>query len=178
MPPSQSATERKAASLGLLLRTYLLYIILLLGGGGSLSVASAQHPKIKRLVEQAGLKYSLDNNKNFKISFGTGNGRSHTVLVMSSMEEIGTEPVAYFTSIAYTGSEISDETMVKLLMDSRSRKVGNWEITTIENSIYVLFSYKTPLSGLSPSLFRCICEGIASVADNMENDINNGKDSY
>ncbi|MDW8417374.1 MAG: hypothetical protein RML92_07500 [Bacteroidia bacterium] len=144
---------------------------LLLTGVAALGTISAQNPKIKRIIDQVGLKYIVDKDGDFKMTFDVGEGRTQLVFVMSSVEEIGGQSIVQIWSPAYKQAEISKETLAKLAVDGRQRKVGGWELTTASNQVFAVFKVKIPLSALTPDFMRSVCAGVASAADQMERDI-------
>lgn len=157
------------------MRTYSYLQSILVVGVLAVSGASAQNPKLKALLDKAGLKYSVKNG-NFQILFETENGRSQVVILAGSMEELHGESIAYFFSPGFKGAEIGDQDMVKMLADSQTRKVGHWELTVNDNSIFAIYAVKVPFSCLTPKLTRSICAATAAVADEMEKALLNTDD--
>lgn len=151
----------------LLMRTYSYLQSLLVVGALAISSASAQNSKLKSLLDKAGLKYTVKNG-NFHLTFETEDSRTQVVVLVGSMEELHGEPIAYFFSPGFKGTEIDDQAMARMLADAHSRKVGNWELTVNNNEIIGIFAVKVPLSSLTPTLTRSICIGTATVADEME----------
>ncbi|MCX7606533.1 MAG: hypothetical protein N2170_04610 [Bacteroidia bacterium] len=158
---------------------YILTCIrhLLLTGVATLGMISAQNPQIRRILDQASIKYTVDKDGDFKMTFDVGDGRTQLVFVMSSVEEIGGQSIVQIWSPAYRGPEISKETLAKLAVDGRQRKVGGWEVTTASDQIFAVFKAKIPLSALTPDFMRSVCAGVAGVADQMEKD-SMGSDNF
>lgn len=153
----------------------ILGVVLLIGGG---LFAQSPNPKIKRILDQAQLKYQVDKDGDFKMTFGLENERSQLVYVMSGTEEFSGEPIVEIWSPAYKGAEISQETLVQLAVDGQKRKIGGWQLTTGSETIYAVFKAKVPLAALTPEFMRAVCGGVASVADEMEQAVMHGSDDF
>lgn len=128
----------------------------------------AQNPQIKRILDQAKLKYAVDKDGDFKMTFDVGEGRSQLVFVMSKMEKLGDEPIVEIWSPAYKSTDISRETLLLVAADGTRRKVGGWEVHAAGDYIYAVFKAKVPLSSLTPTFVQAVCAGVASVADEVE----------
>ncbi|MCX7606534.1 MAG: hypothetical protein N2170_04615 [Bacteroidia bacterium] len=157
----------------------LIYLrIPLIAGLVGVGTLFAQNAKIKKMLDQAGLKYTVDSDGDFKLTFGVGNGRSQLLYIMSTMEEMGGQSIVEIWSPAYKQKEISDKVLVRLLSDSYRKKIGAWEVTSSGEYVYAVFKAKVPLSSLNPEFLRAVCEGIVSTADEIEKDIMNGSDDF
>lgn len=140
--------------------------------------AQSPNPKIKRILDQAQLKYQVDKDGDFKMTFGLENDRSQLVYVISRTEEFAGQPIVEIWSPAYKGSEISQETLVRLAVDGHKRKIGGWQLISGSDNIYAVFKAKVPLSSLTPEFMRAVCGGVASTADEMEREVMNGSDEF
>ncbi|MCS7189289.1 MAG: hypothetical protein RMJ66_05960 [Bacteroidia bacterium] len=159
---------------------HLLYFVYLIGlitvGKGFLS---AQNPKIKSLLDKAGLKYSVDSDGDFKLVFqDEDDKRSQLIFIMSAMETMGEEAIVEIWSPAYRRPEISSEVLLKLLQNSTNRKIGSWEVHKTSENLVAVFKAKIPLSSLTPAFLKAVCIGIATTADDMEEELSPGSDEF
>jgi hypothetical protein len=128
----------------------------------------AQNPQIKKVIEKAGLKYTVDKDGDFKLVFSVEEGRTQVVFISSATEEMGGETIVEIWSPAYKNSAITSETLALLLKDSGQKKIGAWEVISSDTQVFALFKAKVPMSALSPAFLQTVCEGVVTTADAME----------
>ncbi|GIV24229.1 MAG: hypothetical protein KatS3mg025_1888 [Bacteroidia bacterium] len=153
------------------MRTYTHIGVLFIVGALSLDRAYSQHQRLKSLLEETGLKYSLDNAKNFKLRFSLEESRSQEVIIINPTDQIQEEPIVHIFSVGFEGTEVPSDLMQKMLSENRSRKIGNWELMLVGNTIYGFFSIKAPLSALDANLLRILCQVAALTADEFEKEV-------
>lgn len=129
----------------------------------------AQNPQIKKVLEKAGLKYSVDKDGDFKLVFGLENDRSQIVFITSETEQMADQTIVELWSPGFQAADNEGAAIwTALLADSQRRKVGAWQAVVSEGRIIAVYKAKIPLSSLTPDFLKAVCVGVASVADEVE----------
>ena len=123
--------------------------------------------KIKTLVEQSGLKYSITEDGGFfKAVYQFADGRTQLVFIDTEPDTFaGTEYADFnIASPICLESELDPTKALKLLKAMADTKAGAVKI----QSGMVLVNYDLNPSGVSPSLFGALVNLIAKEADRLE----------
>jgi hypothetical protein len=143
-----------------------------------LSVLYGQNPQIKRVLDQAGLKYSVVNG-NFSLSYNIGNGRKQIVFIDSKTEAFGGQQIVPLWSVVFKGTSISKEQLALLLLFPYQKKIGGSEVAIEDDDIFGIYTIKVPMSGFTPTIASNLCSVIASIGDQMEESLMAGEpDKY
>ncbi|PSB55499.1 hypothetical protein C7B77_14855 [Chamaesiphon polymorphus CCALA 037] len=153
---------------------------ILLGSFYPSARAGETDARVKAALEQAGMKYEVTSDGDFKVIVTCPNDRTQVVLINSNTNKINgtTVELREVYALAYKSpgllsSEISD----KMMRQSHDKKIGSWEIIrTSSNNNLAIFNAKIDAKLDDNSLVKII-NSIGLVADNMEKELTN-KDEY
>jgi hypothetical protein len=105
---------------------------------GTLQPASAgtADPRIKAVLDKAGLKYEITADGDFKVFMRFDDTRTQLILINSSTERLNETnmEIREVYSVAYrTSGVIPAEVANQLMKDSQKRKLGAWEVISLKN---------------------------------------------
>lgn len=141
-------------------------------------VVHAQDARIKRVLDQSGLKYTISSNGNFTMTFNLSEGRSQLVVIKGNMEIFSEEPIVEIWTPVYKGKSMDNETLATLLITGFQKKIGGGEITMQDDTIYGLYVVKIPLSAFTAKYAQALCWSIAGVGDEVESKVMSGGDDF
>ena len=147
-------------------------------GFGCLAVphaANAEDLLVKRRLDQAGMKYEVDKDGDYKVTISFGREkRTQMVFVSGTTETLGGmtirrifSPAAIIATDGITGSRA-----LELLRESRTSKLGSWEIEGA--NLYLVV--KLP-DTLTTAQLQAVMMATASLADDMEIKLSGARDS-
>jgi len=70
-------------------------------------VLLAQNSQLRRILDISELKYTIDDDGDFRVIFNVGDGHTQAVFVMSKTENLRNEPIVEIWSIGYKSADIS-----------------------------------------------------------------------
>ena len=136
------------------------------------ALAGTPDPALKALLDKQKIKYEIDSDGDYKITFDLGNGRSQLVWVRSKTEAYGDLKVREIWSPGYKlDGELSAKIANRLLEHSHSMILGGWT----KQKTYVMFVVKI-LATATPQQVRDAAEAAADAADEMEQELTPGTD--
>lgn len=147
-------------------------------GLGSLALspaANAEDVLVKRRLDQAGMKYEVDKDGDYKVTISFGREkRTQMVFVSGSTEMLGGmtirrifSPAAIIATDGITGNKA-----LELLRESRTNKLGSWEIEGA--NLYLVV--KLP-DTLTTAQLQAVMMATASLADDMEIKLSGDRDT-
>jgi hypothetical protein len=147
-------------------------------GLGSLALspaANAEDVLVKRRLDQAGMKYEVDKDGDYKVTISFGREkRTQMVFVSGTTETLGGmtirrifSPAAIIATDGITGSKA-----LELLRESRTNKLGSWEIEGA--NLYLVV--KLP-DTLTTAQLQAVMMATASLADDMEIKLSGDRDT-
>jgi hypothetical protein len=144
------------------------------------SVAQTPQPdaRVKAALDAGGLKYEVDKDGDFKIVLDLGEGRTQVAFISSKTDKIqGLEIREIFSAAYIVEGALPGDVSNKLLLASRTRTIGAWEVMKTGNSQLVVFSTKIQ-SSISPVDLKTSIIYTMVSADKMEKELTNGKDTF
>jgi len=132
--------------------------------------ASAQDSRVRSALDNAGLKYTITDNGNFKIPFDMGNGRTQVVIVNSKTYEFGGAEIREIFSVAAivsSKSAFTHNNLFKLLELNETYKIGAWQIHGGESPYILQFAIRAG-ANTSSSILADLIKLAARTADDME----------
>jgi hypothetical protein len=132
--------------------------------------ASAQDSRVRSALDNAGLKYTITDNGNFKIPFDMGNGRTQVVIVNSKTYEFGGAEIREIFSVAAivsSKSAFTHNNLFKLLELNETYKIGAWQIHGGESPYILQFAIRAG-ANTSSSILADLIKLAAKTADDME----------
>ena len=134
--------------------------------------AGTPDPALKALLDKEKIKYEIDSDGDYKVTFDLGGGRSQLVWIRSSTETYGSLKVREVWSPGYKlNGELSAKIGNRLLEHSHSMILGGWT----KQKTYVMFVVKI-LASATPQQVRDAAEAAADAADDMEQELTPGTD--
>ena len=89
--------------------------------------------RVKRALEEEGLRYRIDEHWNFLLTFeGAEEDRTQVVIVKSGTERLGGSEIREVCSVAYTGKPLGKARLEELLEANARYIMGAWEISPVE----------------------------------------------
>ena len=137
------------------------------------AAAGEPDPAIKAQLESLDIKFDLDSDGDYKVTFDLGNGRSQLVWIRSATDNYGSLKVREIWSPGYKfeGGELPAKIANRLLEHSHGLILGGW--TKQKN--FAMLAVKIPVSA-TPQQLRDAAEAAADAADEIEKELTPGKD--
>lgn len=139
------------------------------------ALAHAQDASVKRRLEDRGVKYQVDTDGDFKITYNyKSEGRTQLVFVSGGTESVGGFLVREVFSPAGRLDQdgINGAKALGLLKESSNNKLGSWEIRG--DALY--FVIKLP-DGVNGGELESAMDIAAEIADNMEKELSGTRDA-
>jgi hypothetical protein len=139
------------------------------------ALAHAQDASVKRRLEDRGVKYQVDTDGDFKITYNyKSEGRTQLVFVSGGTESVGGFLVREIFSPAGRLDQdgINGAKALELLKESSNNKLGSWEIRG--DALY--FVIKLP-DGVNGGELESAMDIAAEIADNMEKELSGTRDA-
>jgi hypothetical protein len=138
--------------------------------------AGTADPRIKAVLDKAGMKYEITADGDFKVVMRFDDTRTQLILINSNTERLNETnmEIREIYSVAYRANgSISVEVANQLMKDSQKRKIGAWEIISLENgSSMAVFDAKVNADISSENLEKVI-RLVGIRADVMEKELTN-----
>ena len=130
---------------------------------------------LQKLLDKARLKYQVDDQGDFKVTYDLGNGRSQLAYVRSGSSDFGALKIREILSIGYAspGEKIPPDVANRLLEHNAQTKLGAWS----KQGRLAVFVSKIPADADAKKLADAI-ELTAVLADALEQELMPGKDDY
>ena len=128
---------------------------------------SKESGTIERLIKSADLKYTVDKDGDYRLTFNCGGGRDQGMWVYANTEKLDECEFVCLESLAYHGT-VTKQMALELLSDVY--KVGFWKVQKDEKDDgkhLIGFRASIP-KAISPVDFRSCCWAIAQAADALE----------
>jgi len=136
----------------------------------------ASDSRVKRALDEAGLKYTVDSDGDFKLIFDIENDRTQIVWVNSKTYKYGEFEIREVWSVAYASDSLFNSTVAnRLLKDNEDRKLGAWQTKRLNGKYAAVFAAKVAASMSSDQLASAI-RAVRSTADEIENELTSRDD--
>jgi hypothetical protein len=133
--------------------------------------------RVRQLLDQLKLKYSLTALKNYEVDFTLKDRRRQTVFVNSNTETFGRQELRQVTSTAFqVEGALPADTANRLLEDNDRRKLGAWRTVRDGGKTYVIYAVQIPAQ-TDPQTLEEAMDAARSTADAMEREVT-GKDEF
>lgn len=155
-----------------------LTLSLALGGLGQVGILP--DPRIQKTLDELAWKYKTDNDGDYSFIMETDNNRTQLLIVRSRTFSTGKlEQREIWSAGALVDGDVSLETARMLLSDNLQVKLGCW--CTIpqdeDKKRLVMYVARIPAE-CDKETFAEYCQGVAEVADALEQQLEPGKDQY
>lgn len=134
--------------------------------------------RVRRLLDELQLRYQIDEEGDFFVTFNIDDVRSQTVTVESQTREMGNLEVRGIWSMGFeSASPLDADTATALLIHNGDLNLGAWQlITNQDNSCMALFLCSIAAVTTAASL-RSVMHAVALAADEIEEKLT-GKDIF
>ncbi|MBE9176665.1 hypothetical protein IQ225_17585 [Synechocystis salina LEGE 06155] len=125
--------------------------------------------RVQKLLEILELKYSIDEDGDFKVSFKLDGDRSQLAFINSNTEKINDFEIREIWSVAHISEGFLDASIANyLLLANNNLKIGSWRLKEIgENSFAVTFCIQVSANS-DPESFLDALYMTLHIADEME----------
>jgi hypothetical protein len=135
---------------------------------------------VKKTLDKADLKYEIDDDGDFKLVIGLGEGRTQLVFVYSSVltyEGVTVRTIMSPLMVAETREELSADLLYQVLVENGENKIGSWEIIEApDGRRMVQYVVKVPTDLNADDLRSMI--GLAAVAADQVEKKTSTEDTY
>lgn len=137
------------------------------------ALAGDPDPAVKAQLDSLGVKYDVDSDGDYKVTFDLGKGRSQIVWIRSKTESYASLKVREIWSpgYKYSGTELPVKIANRLLEHSHGLILGGWT----KQKQFAMLAVKIPVSA-TPKQLRDAAEAAADAADEIEQELTPGKD--
>jgi hypothetical protein len=132
-------------------------------------------PRVRKILDERKIKYTVDSDGDFKVVFELDEGRSQVAFIASATETYRNLEIREIVSPAYQSEtdELPGPVANKLLADSADKKLGGWQ----KRGKYGLFVTKISAKANNESLWSALKATIES-ADAMEEQLTGNRDEF
>ena len=124
--------------------------------------------RVQRALDSAELKYSIDSDGDFKVSWGLGDDRSHLTFVNSNTMTLGEFELREIWAVGFTTDEVSDHQMRRLLELNSQYKIGSWSIKKMRSGKTWAIFTATVAANCSGATLKKVTGVVAASADEVE----------
>jgi len=125
--------------------------------------------RVKKMLDALELKYSIDQDGDFKIIIEFEDGRSQVAYINSETQTIGDFEIREIWSVAYISEGYLDiDTANTLLMKNFEMKIGSWRLIPAGNNTFLVAYCVQIAANCDPNAFSHTLGIVLQVADDME----------
>ena len=135
-------------------------------------------PRVRRILEQADLKFDVDDDGDFKLGNRMDDNRTQMAWINSNTSRFVELEIRNVWSIGYISKEpLNLEVTTKLLEQNRRVKLGAWHIQKAGESNVAIFQAQIAADADKLTLLQ-VLQAVTSTADDMEKELMDGKDPF
>lgn len=124
--------------------------------------------RVKRALDAAELKYSIDSDGDYKVSWGLKADRSHVTFVNSNTMTLGEFELREVWAVGFTADDVTDHQMRRLLELNSQYKIGAWSLKKMRNGKYWAIFTATVAADCSGATLKKVTGVVALSADEVE----------
>lgn len=132
------------------------------------SSTSKADERVRRALESADVKYTVDSDGDYKVEWTIGDGRTHVVFVNSNTSKLGTMELRNVWAVAFIADEVSVNNMRALLELNAKYKVGSWRLVKRNDGKFIASFNVTVSANCAGQALRTFTQVVASTADEIE----------
>lgn len=133
--------------------------------------------RVKKLLEDAEIKYEVDKDGDFKLINEVNDGRTQLVFVLSETSKLGTLEIRQLWSVAYRSKDPFPALIANRLLEANSEvKLGAWQTLKMGNDYLAIFSAQVAADTDRRSLLLAL-HAVTTTADEIEKELT-GKDDF
>ena len=152
------------------MRSLVLFLLLVVSSFGQIGSVRKGDDRVRKLLDKEGLKYTCDDDGDFKLHYEIDKNRSQYVFISSETSKYGNMEIREVWSVGYITKEeffMAPNVMRELLLDSSKRKLGAWELLRSGGKEVGIFSAKISADVDLTTLLYTI-RGVVNTADEVE----------
>ena len=139
-----------------------------LGEIGVEESSSKADVRVRRALESADVKYSIDDDGDYKVQWSLDDGRSHVVFVNSKTSRLGSMELRKVWAVAFVADEVSANNLRALLELNGKYKVGAWNLIKRNDGQFVASFNIAVSANCAGQALRTFTQVVASTADEIE----------
>jgi hypothetical protein len=133
--------------------------------------------RIEKLLQDADIKYTVDNEGDFKLYTRVRDNRLQAVWIISEVQSVGSLQVRQVWSIGYVSdTPLAPDLVTRLLEQNAKLKLGAWQVRKMGNKYVAVFAAQVGADVDKFTLLTCL-SAVATTADDLELELT-GKDAY
>lgn len=126
-------------------------------------------PRVKKMLEALELRYSIDNDGDFKVMLEFEDGRSQVAFIDSQTQSLGDFEIREVWSVAYISQGYLDiDTANTLLMKNFELKIGSWRLIPARDNTFLVTFCIQIAADCDPNSFWRTLVMVLQTADEME----------
>jgi hypothetical protein len=134
-------------------------------------------PRVKRMLDALELRYSIDQDGDFKIIIEFQDGRSQVAYINSATQSIDDFELREIWSVAYISEGYLDiDTANTLLLKNHELKIGSWRLIPAGGNTYLAAFCVQIAANCDPNSFTKTLSIVLQVADTMEEKLTGADD--
>ncbi len=135
--------------------------------------------RVRKLLDLLNLKFAVDSDGDFRVSFSLPEDRSQTVFIRSNTAWLGNLEIREIFSIAYESSGLlPGELANALLLVNAHTKLGAWSlIRGADDQCFAAFNARIAADTDAEALMTTL-QAVLETADNVEMKLNGGEDRF
>jgi hypothetical protein len=145
--------------------------------GGTTNTSGVADQRIKRVLDQTDMEYTIDKDGDFRFLFKLPNNRVQVVFINSKTEKYGGFEIREIWSAGYqSDAPFSPAIANRLLVNNFETKLGAWQTTRLNNKNVAVFTAKVD-AVMTAEQLEVVLTAVRRIADEMEKEIT-GKDDF
>ncbi len=133
--------------------------------------------RVEKLLKDAEIKYTVDNEGDFKIYMKARDDRLQAMWIISETQNVGSIEVRQVWSIGYVSdAPLTPAVMTKLLEENAKVKLGAWQERKMGDKYVAVFAAQVG-ADVDKFTLLTLMSAVATTADDMEKQLT-GKDVY
>mgnify|MGYP000324318559 CR=1 FL=1 len=142
--------------------------------------AKTGDPRVAKLLDNLGLKYHVDAQGDFQVSFRLENDRHQTVFIRSETSHLGPLEIREIFSVGYEcEGPLPLNVANALLIHNAHVKLGAWSVlrSTSTNHCYAAFTAQIA-ADTDPASLQTTIQAVVETADRAESLLSDGADKF
>ena len=124
--------------------------------------------RVKRALDQVGLKYTVDSDGDFRLNMDVGDGRTQIIFVNTNTETYADFEIREVWSVGYQSTNLfSAKIANRLLENNELTKLGAWQMKKLNGKYTAVFCAKVSAT-LTGAELQNVLRAIYTNADKIE----------
>lgn len=134
-------------------------------------------PRVRRLLDQLGYRYTVDAEGNYDLLFELADGRTQRAFINSNTEHFGELEIREVWSVGFVIPEMPTRELANfLLLDNCAVKLGSWRLLQMpDGNVLIIFATQVSADADAETLRSCL-HGVLTKADHLEKNLGGGLD--